>query len=67
MEDESSLGLDVQQMMIIVKHTERVSHGSFMVTKLTEAGQEIFDNLRVSVDMDYVIGVLELVVSPDVV
>ena len=49
--------------MIIVKHTDRVSRGSFSVTRLTEVGQEIFDNLRVPVDMDHVSWVLELLES----
>ena len=61
--DESSMGLDVQHLMIIVKHTDRVSRGSFSVTRLTEVGQEIFDNLRVPVDMDHVSWVLELLES----
>ena len=61
--DESSMGLDVQHLMIIVKHTDRASRGSFSVTKLTEVGQEIFDSLRVPVDMDHVSWVLELLDS----
>ena len=61
--DESGLGLDVQQVMITIKHTKRASRGSFTVTKLTEVGQEIFDSLRVPVDMDHVSWVLELLES----
>lgn len=49
--------------MIIVKHTDEASRGSFSVTRLTEVGQEIFDGLRVPVDMDHVCWVLELLES----
>ncbi len=58
--DKSGIGLDVQNLMIIVKQTERVSRGPFSVTKLTEVGQEVFGSLRVPVDMDHVSWVLEL-------
>ncbi len=57
--DNLSIGLDMQNMMIILKHTDQTSRGSFSVTKLTEVGQEVFDSLSVPVDMDHVSWVLE--------
>ena len=57
--DKSSTGLIVQNLVILVKHTDRASRGPFVVTKLTEVGQEVADSLRVPVDMDHVSWVLE--------
>ena len=63
-ENDSGMGLDVQHLMIIVKHTDEASRGSFSITRLTEVGQEIsaraVNGLMVPVDMDHVCWVLEL-------
>ena len=49
----------MRNLMILVKHTDRASRGPFVVTKLTEVGQEVADSLRGPVDMDHVNWVLE--------
>ena len=61
--DKFSPGLIVQNMMMLVKHTDRANRGPFVVTKLTEVGQEVVDSLRVPVDMDHVSWVLEFIES----
>ena len=50
----SRMGLDAQNLMMVLKNTGGVTRWTFPVTKLTEVGQEIFDHLNVPIDIDHV-------------